>query len=131
MTAPLRVLWERREVLRIMAAAAAMVGGAGMARAAAGDAVTLILRNGKFTTLDSAKPAASAVAIAGDRFAAVGGESDVMPLAGPTTRMIDLGGRRVIPGLMDSHTHVIRGGLYYNMELRWDGVPSLADAMPE
>jgi len=100
-----------------------------MARAAAGDAVTLILRNGKFTTLDSAKPAASAVAIAGDRFAAVGGESDVMPLAGPTTRMIDLGGRRVIPGLMDSHTHVIRGGLYYNMELRWDGVPSLADAM--
>ena len=129
MTAPLRVLWERREVLRIMAAAAAMVGGAGMARAAAGDAVTLILRNGKFTTLDSAKPAASAVAIAGDRFAAVGGESDVMPLAGPTTRMIDLGGRRVIPGLMDSHTHVIRGGLYYNMELRWDGVPSLADAM--
>jgi predicted amidohydrolase YtcJ len=129
MTAPLRVLWERREVLRIMAAAAAMVGGAGMARAAAGDAVTLILRNGKFTTLDSAKPAASAVAIAADRFAAVGGESDVMPLAGPTTRMIDLGGRRVIPGLMDSHTHVIRGGLYYNMELRWDGVPSLADAM--
>jgi len=129
MTAPLPILWERREVLRIMAAAAAMVGGAGMARAAAVDAVTLILRNGKFTTLDSAKPAASAVAIAADRFAAVGGESDVMPLAGPTTRMIDLGGRRVIPGLMDSHTHVIRGGLYYNMELRWDGVPSLADAM--
>ena len=52
-----------------------------------------------------------------------------MKLAGPKTQVIDLGGRRVIPGLMDSHTHPIRGGLNYNMELRWDGVPSLADAM--
>ena len=43
--------------------------------------------------------------------------------------MIDAGGRTVIPGLNDSHTHVIRGGLNYNMELRWDGVPSLADAL--
>ena len=40
-----------------------------------------------------------------------------------------VGGRRVVPGLMDSHTHVIRGGLNYNMELRWDGVPSLAEAL--
>ena len=52
-----------------------------------------------------------------------------MPLRACTTRVIDVGGRRVIPGLMDSHTHLIRGGLNYNMELRWDGVPSLAEAM--
>ena len=45
------------------------------------------------------------------------------------TDVIDLGGRTVIPGLNDSHLHVIRGGLHYNMELRWDGVPSLALAM--
>src|SRR5206468_5014554 len=45
------------------------------------------------------------------------------------TKIIDLNGRRVIPGLIDSHMHVIRGGLNYNMELRWDGVRSLADAM--
>src|SRR3546814_10914541 len=45
------------------------------------------------------------------------------------TRVIDAGGRRVIPGLNDSHTHLIRGGLNYNMELRWEGVPSLADAL--
>ena len=40
-----------------------------------------------------------------------------------------MGGRTVIPGLNDSHLHLIRGGLNYNMELRWDGVPSLADAL--
>ena len=50
-------------------------------------------------------------------------------LAGPTTAIVDLGGRRVIPGLIDSHMHIIRGGLNYNMELRWDGVRSLAEAM--
>jgi len=48
---------------------------------------------------------------------------------GPATKVIDLQGRRVVPGLNDSHLHVIRGGLNYNMELRWDGVPSLADAL--
>jgi predicted amidohydrolase YtcJ len=43
--------------------------------------------------------------------------------------VIDVGGGTVIPGLNDSHTHPIRGGLYYNLELRWDGVPSLSDAL--
>jgi predicted amidohydrolase YtcJ len=89
----------------------------------------LILKNGKFTTLDQAQPTASAVAVANGRFVAVGDEKEVMKLAGPKTQVIDVGGRRVIPGLFDSHTHPIRGGLNYNMELRWDGVPSLADAM--
>ena len=50
-------------------------------------------------------------------------------LRGAKTQVIDLGGRTVIPGLNDSHMHPIRGGLNYNMELRWDGVPSLADAL--
>ena len=48
---------------------------------------------------------------------------------GPATRTIDLKGRSVLPGLFDNHTHVVRGGLNYNLELRWDGVRSLADAM--
>ena len=52
-----------------------------------------------------------------------------MRLRASNTETIDLGGRTVIPGLNDSHMHPIRGGLNYNMELRWDGVPSLADAM--
>ena len=89
----------------------------------------LILRNARFTTLDRSNPHASAVAITGGVFIAVGQEQDVMPLAGPSTRVIDLKGRRVLPGLIDNHLHIIRGGLNFNMELRWDGVRSLADAM--
>ncbi|QND99121.1 N-substituted formamide deformylase precursor [Burkholderia cenocepacia] len=89
----------------------------------------LILHNGRFTTLDRANPVATAVAIAAGRFVAVGSEADVMPLAGRATKVVDLGGRGVLPGLIDNHCHVIRGGLNYNMELRWDGVPSLAVAM--
>lgn len=52
-----------------------------------------------------------------------------MKLATPTSKVVDLNGRRVIPGLNDSHLHIIRGGLNYNMELRWEGVPSVADAL--
>ena len=89
----------------------------------------LILTNGRFTTLDPTHPDPQAVAISGGRFSAVGDGKDIMPTCGAQTRVIDLRGRRVIPGLIDSHIHVIRGGLNYNMELRWDGVPSLADAM--
>ncbi|MCT7667804.1 amidohydrolase [Shinella kummerowiae] len=89
----------------------------------------LILHNGRFTTLDRSKPQATAVAIAEGKFLAVGDERDVMALAGPETRVIDLKGRSVLPGLCDNHTHVVRGGLNFNMELRWDGVRSLADAM--
>jgi predicted amidohydrolase YtcJ len=88
-----------------------------------------ILHNGLVTTLDRTKPAAQAIAITNGRFAAVGPDRDVMALAGAGTRTIDLKGRRVLPGLIDNHLHIIRGGLNFNMELRWDGVRSLADAM--
>ncbi|MGF6760257.1 putative amidohydrolase YtcJ [Paraburkholderia sp. GAS33] len=89
----------------------------------------LVLRNARFTTLDRAKPIANAVAIREGKFVAVGDDAEVVPLAGATTRVIDLKGRLVLPGLIDNHTHVVRGGLNFNMELRWDGVRSLADAM--
>jgi predicted amidohydrolase YtcJ len=89
----------------------------------------LILHRGVFTTLDRAYPTASAVAIKDGRFTAVGLEQDIVPLAGRETRIIDLKGRRVLPGLIDNHLHIIRGGLNFNMELRWDGVRSLSDAM--
>jgi predicted amidohydrolase YtcJ len=86
----------------------------------------LILKNGRVTTLDPAKPNARHVAIKDGRILAVS-DDEIAP--GPDTKVIDLKGHRVIPGLNDSHLHLIRGGLNYNMELRWDGVPSLADAL--
>ena len=89
----------------------------------------LILHGGRITTLDRANPEAAAVAIGGGKFAAVGSSADILPLAGPATRVIDLKGRRALPGLIDNHLHIIRGGLNFNLELRWDGVRSLADAM--
>lgn len=88
-----------------------------------------ILRNGQFTTLGPENPNATAVAIANGLFIAVGSDDEVMRLANSDTDIIDLNRRRVIPGLIDSHLHLIRGGLNYNLELRWDGIPSLADAM--
>jgi predicted amidohydrolase YtcJ len=89
----------------------------------------LILRNGRFATLDRSNPIATAIAIKDGIFTAVGRDHDVMSHAGPATRTIDLRARRVLPGLIDNHLHIIRGGLNFNMELRWDGVRSLADAM--
>ena len=89
----------------------------------------LILHHGRFTTLDRARPQASAVAVREGRFTQVGSDAEILALAGPATRLIDLRGRSVLPGLIDNHLHIIRGGLNYNLELRWDGVRSLADAM--
>lgn len=93
------------------------------------DSPDLILRNGRITTLDAATPEAGAIAIKDGLVQAIGTADTVMRTAGPNTKVIDLGGRRVIPGLNDSHTHLIRGGLNFNMELRWEGVPSVADAL--
>src|ERR1700740_675326 len=93
------------------------------------EAADLILHHGLFTTPVRSQPTASAVAIRDGRFPAVGADKEVLALAGPKTKVVDLKGRRVLPGLIDSHLHIIRGGLNYNLELRWDGVRSLADAM--
>jgi predicted amidohydrolase YtcJ len=92
-------------------------------------APTLILVNGKFATLDRERPQAGAVAIRDGRFLAVGDVEHVMRYREAGSQVIDLNGRTAIPGLNDSHIHLIRGGLNYNLELRWEGVPSLADAL--
>ena len=96
---------------------------------AQGASAPLILFNGCFHTVDRENPQASAVAIQDGKFLAVGDTDDVMRHRAPGSQVIDLNGRTVIPGLNDSHLHLIRGGLNYNLELRWEGVPSLADAL--
>src|SRR5437016_1628683 len=87
----------------------------------------LILENAKIATLDLAKPEATSLVVKNGRIVGVDDAEEYQ--RGPDTKVIDLQGRRVIPGLNDSHLHAIRGGLSYNMELRWDGVPSLADGL--
>ena len=86
----------------------------------------MIVFGAKVTTLDGdASDGATAFAVRGERFLAVGNEAVVMRWGDERTRVVDAGGRRVIPGLNDSHLHAIRGGLLYNLELRWDGVATL------
>ncbi|MBD3664181.1 amidohydrolase [Sulfitobacter aestuariivivens] len=88
-----------------------------------------ILFNGKITTLDPLAADATAIAIADGKVIKAGSDREVQELKTNATQVIDLGGRRVIPGLNDSHTHLIRGGLSFNMELRWENVPSVSDAL--
>lgn len=90
--------------------------------------VDTIIHNAKIAT-NRTPSFVEAIAIEAGKVGASGTNDEILRLSGPTTKMIDAGGRTVIPGLNDSHMHPIRGGLNYNMELRWDGVPSLADAL--
>ena len=89
----------------------------------------LIITNGKIATMAKEGEFVQALAIKDGKIAATGSNEQVLRLKQAQTRVVDVAGRTVIPGLNDSHTHVIRAGLNYNMELRWDGVRTLARAM--
>jgi predicted amidohydrolase YtcJ len=126
--------FSRREFLKSGAA----LGAAGALAACAGNGenpapsagpADTILHNGKIATQNDRRAVVSSLAIKDGRVHAIGDNATVMAYRGAATRVIELNGRTVIPGLIDSHAHPIRGGLYYNLELRWDGVPSLADAL--
>jgi len=88
----------------------------------------IILHNAKIAT-NKVPSFVEAIAISGGKVIATGDNDEIMRLRDSATRVIDTRKRTVIPGLNDSHMHPIRGGLNYNLELRWDGVPSLADAL--
>lgn len=94
------------------------------ARASAGEPADVILVNGKVVTVDDRFTLAQAVAIKGQRIAAVGGNAEIRERAGGTTRVIDLQGRTVIPGLIDNHAHFIRVAEKWHYEMRLDGVTS-------
>src|SRR6266581_2801505 len=89
----------------------------------------VIAYNGKIATQNEQRSMVEAVAIRDGKFLAVGTDREMMAWRGEQTQLINLNKRTVIPGLNDSHLHLIRGGLNYNLELRRDGVPSLADAL--
>ncbi|MBV7531810.1 amidohydrolase [Chitinophaga sp. sic0106] len=89
----------------------------------------IIITNGKISTLNRAQPEVQAVAIANHKVLKTGTNEVILRLKGKNTQVINANGRRVIPGLFDSHLHVIRGGRFYNTELRWDGVTTLKRAL--
>jgi hypothetical protein len=92
-------------------------------------AADVILSNGKIITVDERFTIAQAVAVRGDRIVAVGTNQEIAALAGPATRRIDLGGRAMVPGLIDNHMHLLRYGTTWQWEVRWDGVASRRDAL--
>jgi predicted amidohydrolase YtcJ len=96
---------------------------------AAAQEIDTILVNGKVVTVDAQSSVRSALAIREGRIAAVGTDGDIRKLAGPRTRTIDLQGRTVIPGLIDSHMHATRAALSFSTEVNWIGATSLADAL--
>src|SRR3954468_17078728 len=89
----------------------------------------IVLTNGKIITVDEKFTIAQAVAIRGDRIVAVGTNQEITQLAGPNTRRINLQGKSVIPGLIDNHMHLLRGGTSWQYEVRLDGVSTRKQAM--
>src|SRR5690606_11049823 len=120
----------KREASRAVAGVAALLLalciGASAGRAQIADA---ILFNGRIVTLDAQSTIAEAIAIRGERIAAVGSNAEIGSLAGTATLRIDLGGRTVIPGLIDSHMHAIRAGLRFGIEASWIGARTIAEAL--
>jgi predicted amidohydrolase YtcJ len=110
--------------IRIFAACIALLAFTASAAAQNAD---LILINGKVVTVDDRFSIVQALAIRGQRIVAVGSNAVVEKLKGPTTRIVDLAGRTVIPGLIDNHAHWIRAAEHD--ELRFDGVTSRAQAL--
>src|SRR6266511_3208716 len=91
----------------------------------------LVLRNGKIITVDRDFSIKQAVAIRDGRFVAVGNDHDVRILTARRTRVIDLGGRTVIPGLIDSHIHATEAGLNWDAELHWERTRSLGAGLKQ
>jgi predicted amidohydrolase YtcJ len=118
-------MFQRRIIDRLGCALVLAIALVMPARAQAPDTV---LVNGKVVTFDTPAPA-QALAVREGKIAAIGGNAEIRALIGPATRVIDLGGRTVIPGLIDSHIHAIRAGLTYTTEVQWIGVRTLKDAL--
>jgi predicted amidohydrolase YtcJ len=107
------------------------LGLLGLVLAGPGGAQTadIIFVHGRILTLDERFSVREALAVSGDRIAALGRSNDIMRLAGRKTRVVDLRGRTVIPGLIDSHIHAIRAALSYSTEVNWIGASSLEEAL--
>jgi predicted amidohydrolase YtcJ len=88
-----------------------------------------VLVNGKVVTLDEKSAVREALAIRDGKILALGTSAEIRKLAGKQTHLIDLQGRTVIPGLIDSHMHAIRAALSFSTEVNWIGAASLTEAL--
>jgi predicted amidohydrolase YtcJ len=100
-----------------------------MSPSAWGQVAETLLINGKIVTVDQQFSIQEAIAVRDGRILSVGKTSEIQKLAGPGSRVIDLRGRSVIPGLIDSHLHGIRAALSFSTEVNWIGVSSLDEAL--
>jgi len=98
-------------MIAALAVGLAMMGESAAAPETSGSRADFVLVSARIWTGDPARPEATALASRGGRIVAVGPDSEIRALAGPGTRVLDAGGRRVVPGLIDAHTHVTMGGL--------------------
>ncbi len=105
------------------------VGALILASPAWSQSADTVLVNGKILTVDNQFSTREAIAVRDGKIVVVGSDVDVRKLAGPKTRVIDLQGRTVIPGLIDSHMHAIRAGQTFGTEVNWVGATSLAEAL--
>jgi hypothetical protein len=108
----------------VLAAISAL--GAGAAFAQPPD---LVLLDGKIVAVDAQASVREALAIRDGKILRVGGTREIRALAGPTTRVVELGGRTLIPGLIDSHLHAVRAALSFSTEVNWIGTRSLREAL--
>jgi predicted amidohydrolase YtcJ len=97
------------------------------AAAQAADAPDTVLVNGKIVTVDDQFRVVQALAIKDSRIVAVGSSAEIRKLAGAGTRILDVKGRTVIPGLIDNHSHWVRAAEHD--ELRFDGITTRAQAI--
>jgi predicted amidohydrolase YtcJ len=89
----------------------------------------VLLHNGKIVTVDDRFTIAEALAIRGERIVAVGSNAEIDKHRGPSTRVVDLNRRTVIPGLIDNHAHYMRAAEYWHREVRLDGITSHREAL--
>jgi predicted amidohydrolase YtcJ len=89
----------------------------------------LVLLDGKIVTVDAESSLREALAIRDGKILGLGSTAEMRRLAGPDTRVVELGGRTVIPGLIDSHLHAVRAALSFSTEVNWIGARSLREAL--
>jgi len=123
------VIQLRESIARFIGLFALVVLGLFLTGAARAQTADIILVNGKILTLDERSSVQQALAVSDGRISALGRSAEIMKLAGRKTRVVNLRGRTVIPGLIDSHIHAIRAALSYSVEVNWIGTSSLTEAL--